>query len=589
MAVRSKARSLDAAIESARSAASGVALLVSFCVNAVVEPPAVHVAFNSTDGLSRREFIEVFLPDERGLPRIGRWIDVPSLFAFGQAAYTCSEAPRLFRAMGQYQAALRYWTTGSQILALAHLYIACEVLTKAVQRFHQSRLGLTETEHAQLLGVDIGEKNWQMMAGNFARREYIFEDDRKIYDAARRASNEFEHGNADLGNVRETAESVTRELFDLVRSAMLTLLPSLDQTIADAIMAKYPVDVSPLYKQVTGYIVSSEPSDPLNLGVEGQLFPILNWNSRIKASRLEDDRLVFEPEDIFTVQFAPGLQFEARDIAVYGGMNPAPANTGARRPSGWAQGSWIARENIAAIPGVEQKRDLFAAVTPLVNAATGTGTYVELGFLRAHAFNLFSQGVAYFQSIQALIARDQPVEALLLLRGLVDIAARFEQIAEEDGGLGLGLIVRLAIDVPEAGPAERNADRSAAIREMFMRSAAELGLVVPEQAGQPEATMTWRSLGAEMELADRAVKGGFGIVGLHLKPGDEPNSVGFHVQLAAGPFTDLVASASVIAQLDLLKHAAPVFEWAVDSDRIEALLVEAREVNETSARRLAAS
>jgi len=87
MAVRSNAASVDEAVRSAANAASVVAMIISFCVNAVVEPPALHVVFNSTAGLSRREFMERFVPDESGLPRIGRWIDVESLFAFGQAAF----------------------------------------------------------------------------------------------------------------------------------------------------------------------------------------------------------------------------------------------------------------------------------------------------------------------------------------------------------------------------------------------------------------------------------------------------------------------------------------------------------------------
>jgi len=94
------------------------------------------------------------------------------------------------------------------------------------------RLGLTEEQHAQLLGVDITEKNWRMMAGNFARREYIFEGDKLIYDTARHASDDFEHGKADLGGVRQAADSVTRDLFDLVRSAILSVVPSLDQAIS---------------------------------------------------------------------------------------------------------------------------------------------------------------------------------------------------------------------------------------------------------------------------------------------------------------------------------------------------------------------
>ena len=243
MAVRSSAPSIDAAVRSAANAASAIAAIISFCVNAAVEPPELHVAFNSTAGLSRREFIEAFVPDQSGQPGFGRWIDTDSLFAFGPAVYASPEARRLFRALAQYQVALRYWTTGSRVLVLAHLYIAGEALTKAVQRMHQARLGLTEEQHAQLLGVDTTKPKWEMTAQNFARREYIFEDDKQVYDAARQARNEFEHGTADLGNVRQTADTVTRDLFDLVRSAILTLVPALDQNIANAIMSRQPVDV----------------------------------------------------------------------------------------------------------------------------------------------------------------------------------------------------------------------------------------------------------------------------------------------------------------------------------------------------------
>jgi hypothetical protein len=101
--------------------------------------------------------------------------------------------------------------------------------------------------------------------------------------------------------------------------------PSLDLAISDTLMSKEPVDVSPLYKQVTGYIISDDPSDPLNLGPAGELFPVLRWSSRIKACGLKDDKLVFDSVETFTIQFAPGLKFETRDLAIYGGLNPGPA------------------------------------------------------------------------------------------------------------------------------------------------------------------------------------------------------------------------------------------------------------------------
>jgi hypothetical protein len=583
IAVRTKAQSVDTAVRSATSAASGLAIILSFCVNAVVEPPALHIAFNSTEGLSRREFMEVFLPDERGNPRIGRWIDVDSLFAFGQAAYASPEGLRLFRSMAQYQVALRYWNTGSQILALAHLYIACEVLTKAVLRVNQTRLGITDREHARLLGVDITETNWRMMAGNFARREYIFKGDRTLYDAARKASDQFEHGTADLGNVRQTADGVTRELFDLVRSAMLSLIPSLDETVTDTIMSKHPIDVSPLYKQVTGYIISQGPSDPMNLGIEGELFPMLRWQSGIKASRLEDDKLIVEPEETLTVQFAPGLLFEGRDIAIYGGMNPSPADVNVPRPSGWGQADWAAREVRTSSQGVVLKTvDLLAAVMPLVDAATASGAEVGQAFPRMLAFNLFGQGVAYFQSAQTLIANSQPVEALPSLRGLVSIAARFEQLTH-DGGEGLGLVIRLAVDSLDDELLDSVTDWAVTVKNELLQSAASAGVLVPDELRPLETTTIWQTLTAEMHMARHAVEGGYWPAGLHVRPGNEANHVGFHTKLEPGPFTDLIASACVIAQLELVKQAAAVFGWTINIERIDALLTAARELNEASA------
>ncbi|MGD0343622.1 MAG: hypothetical protein ABSB55_01485 [Acidimicrobiales bacterium] len=583
MAVRVKAQNLDAAVRSATSATSAAAIILSFCVNALVEPPALHVVFNSTEGLARREFMEVFLPDERGQPHIGRWIDVDSLMAFGHAACASPEARRLFRALAQYQVALRFWNTGSQLLALAHLYITCEVLTKAVLRTHQVRLGISEKEHAELLGVDITQKKWRMFAESFARREYIFKGDTTMYEAARKASDAFEHGYADLGNIRQTADSVTREVFDLVRSAILTLVPSLDQAVAGTIMSKHPVDVSPLYKQVTGYIVSEEQSDPLNLGIEGELFPTLRWQSGIRASRLEDDKLILEPEETFTVQFAPGLRFEVRDLAIYGGMNPAPADVSTPRPSGWDQGDWVARELAEGNQGMTLKtRNLLAAVMSLVDAATAGSADVSRTFPQMLAFSLFGQGLAYFQSAQTLIADNQPVEALPLLRGLVTIAARFEQMTR-DGSEGLGLVIRLAIDSLDDELPDGAGNQAVTVKEELLQNAIRSGLLVPNDVRPPETTTIWHTLTAEMRMAQHAVEGRYWTVGLHLGPGDGADHLAFHTKLQPGPFTDLIASACAIAQLELLKQAASVFGWTIDIQRIDALLTAATELNETSA------
>ena len=319
------------------------------------------------------------------------------------------------------------------------------------------------------------------MPRTFARREYIFEGDRQVYDAARQARNEFEHGTADLGNVRQTADTVTRDLFNLVRSAVLTLVPALDQDVADAIMSRQPVDVSPLYKQVTGYIVSDTPSDPGDLGMAGELFPTLRWQSRIQSFRLEDDKFVFQPEETITVQFAPGLRFEPRDFAIYGGLNPAPPDASPPRPPGWGPDSAAAGQiTPEGQPFEIKKPDLLARVMPLVDAAAASGTGIAQAFPRPLAFNLFGQGVACFQSAQLLITDSRPVEALPSLYGLVTIAARFEQMTSDPRALGL--VVRLALDALTEELQGSNADRIRATTDELLRSAAQAGLPVPGTA-----------------------------------------------------------------------------------------------------------
>ena len=85
-------------------------------------------------------------------------------------------------------------------------------------------------------------------------------------------------------------------------------------------------------------------------------------------------------------------------------------------------------------------------------------------------------------------------------------------------------------------------------------------------------------------MARRSIEGSYGMVGLHVRPVDGANTVGFDTRLKPGRFTDLITSACVIAQLELLKHAAPIFGWTINTEMIDALLTEAKELNEASAR-----
>jgi hypothetical protein len=69
-----------------------------------------------------------------------------------------------------------------------------------------------------------------------------------------------------------------------------------------------------------------------------------------------------------------------------------------------------------------------------------------------------------------------------------------------------------------------------------------------------------------------------------MKNANKSNLVGFETGQKPGPFTDLIASASVIARLELLRRATPIFGWTIDIESVSALIAEAKELNEASAR-----
>lgn len=216
----------------------------------------------------------------------------------------------------------------------------------------------------------------------------------------------------------------------------------------------------------------------------------------------------------------------------------------------------------------------------LVDAATASGAETAQAFPRAHAFTLFRHGVAHFQGIQALVDAKLPVEALPLLRGLVIIAARIEQITGSEQALGY--MVTLALDsVDDETPGAGSASQARADR---LASAAEGALHVPDQLAPITETAIWQSLALEMHLAQYAIDASYKLARLHLEPGIDASHAEFRTRSEPAPLTDLLTTAAVIAQLEMLRNAIPLFGWTADTAAIDQLLDRARQRNNTADR-----
>jgi hypothetical protein len=224
-------------------------------------------------------------------------------------------------------------------------------------------------------------------------------------------------------------------------------------------------------------------------------------------------------------------------------------------------------------------RRLLSAVMPLVDGATGNGVYQEHVPAAKFAFNMFGQAVAYFRSTEALINAHLPAEALAQLRGLVLIAARFEQMTAP-GSEGLGIAVRSVLNATvELGA---DADLTAQASQQIHGTAEAAGVLIPEQLAPPESAWIYKSLQAEMTMAANVVNGSYNATLLHTGQAD-PEHAYFQVVLDHGPLADLAASAAVIAMLNILSDAAQLFGWTADAEAITTTMGEARVLNDSAA------
>jgi hypothetical protein len=564
--VKGRARSLEQAGLTFSELARAIANMIAFVANVRVGTVEAHLAFDSAPEKTERELLEAFLPDERGLVGEGRIIRRHLLEAAGPASLSLqADSSRVTRALRQYELALREWCLGGEWLALGHLWIAVENLTEAVLRRTKLELSKTDKEVAQMLDVvtdDPDRPRWPQIMREQIREQVIFDGDHETYVTAKKASDGLEHGFLELDKVARHAIASADVTFTCVRRTIIDLL-DLPGAIGTELMEIKPKDVQSTRKIIRGRLLGAA-ADP---AAEGELYPRLEWTTSIDSVAREGTAFQFKGKEQVTVWINPAIRFQFDRIEVFGRLGEG------QKPRQLSEDEL----NLTHIPR-SRMSELLNAVVPLADAAAATGAAVPYNRARAMAFNLYAQGVAFFQSAQTLIVGAQPAEALLPLRGLGLIAARFEQVNDPEGP-GLGIAIRLALDSVRAAGADGQETEQA---QSIIRQVAEQDrITVPDILPDPEGSAVYRSITSEMRLAERASDGGYSIASLHVQvDGDQ---AGFHTKRHPDAFTDMIASACVMAMLNLLKHAAAVFGWNLDTTRADELITKATEINDAAA------
>jgi hypothetical protein len=309
---RGSARSLNSAVTEFTNAALFFSTVISFCANGYAADCRFHLAYDNTPGLTKREFFEHFVEDERGLPRPSRRIDralaETAIDVLGRHKHT----ERLRRAIVQYVLALKYWGKGEETLAVAHLFMGMETLVPVMRKNELARLKLVEPQElADHWGIPKSALDPTI------RLDSLFQGDQECHKYAKRASDGVEHGYLGFDEIRAIAVDVREKTAAYLRTAIIKLLQLPTDTEQGLLKSPYekPIGTEKYVRYLRGHL----ESDNDELAPEGYEYPIVQWRFAVTSFELtENDEFRLGLSQRITPRLAENVSFRPTSVEIYG-------------------------------------------------------------------------------------------------------------------------------------------------------------------------------------------------------------------------------------------------------------------------------
>jgi hypothetical protein len=200
-------------------AASHLHTLAQVSCNASAWP--LQLRLMSTDALGNTPFRQLLYEPEITHPINARLVDIEATQALWAARWAHAE-DRVARAAVQYELALQRLEHNEDVLALAHLYMGVEAITRAVIDVECRSREVSEEDFGRVLGLDPTMERFGGALQSEVRRQLIFTGDMDTYRASRGASDGIEHGFATWEELWATPGDVTRRTARYLRAAILS-------------------------------------------------------------------------------------------------------------------------------------------------------------------------------------------------------------------------------------------------------------------------------------------------------------------------------------------------------------------------------
>jgi hypothetical protein len=335
--IECSADSIVQAMEAYGNGAREIVGIIGVVANAYMGNVEAHIAFEVTDAVDEREYFQAFLPERPITVVPGRLIDVGAVRSLlgAMVANLEPERDRLMRAIAQYQLALQNWTLGSEVLAVASLFMAVENLKTAALRKHLRDRGVDDAKLAAEWGY---KKDGTMKMAPYldeqARIRLVFHGDADCHREAKWVSDQFEHGLKNFGLLRPRACAALAKTAEHVRDSIIDVSGVVAEAAATLRGNAYSQPRGPL--KLVKYLYGKLKGDPKNFAAPGQAYPSFAWKSGLgKVTVDKAGRYGFAPQESMTARFGKGVTFTPTKFEVWdGGVladRPPPESVGTPR------------------------------------------------------------------------------------------------------------------------------------------------------------------------------------------------------------------------------------------------------------------
>ena len=307
--VQGSGRSLEDVIVPLANAGLSMLPIIAVCTNAAIGEPEVELAFENTPGATERDYFQCYVPPETAIIHNARLVRVKETVAVIDALAKHPDSERLRRGANQYRLALEAWRLGRESIALAHLWMALEAITKAKIRTELGRRNLAkEKELADSLDVPLKDLDPTV------RKALILEGDTDCYRKAKEASDGFEHGFLDFSKIIENAKDVRHRMARYVRKAILEMLDLEQSDLETLEKLGKPLGYWPIVKYFRGKLISDEDT----LAPKGKAYPFLRWKPIIKnLSITQDGKFNYVLTESLTAELGEGVLFKPQSIEIW--------------------------------------------------------------------------------------------------------------------------------------------------------------------------------------------------------------------------------------------------------------------------------